>query len=1322
MKGCRLGIDSHADISCIGRHGRILEVVEGQSSTVHPFNDSYEPMKNIATVNAAIACDTEDGRTYIVHLNQCLDFTQSMEHSILCTNQARITGVKVNDVPRMIDHESSQSIEFPDDGIMLPLDMVGPVPYLAVRYPTDEDLETSPHLNLTSADSDWNPQDLEWKPHLSSITQSYQGDNLITRLQTEIRIRGIKRKKVSDKELSPEVLSSLWGININDAARTLRSTTQDSIRQLRGPLHRRVKTRAHHRSYNQLAGYLGAFASDTFKANVTSIRGNKYTQLFTNRGNFVRSYPMKTKADAHKTLDRFLHEVGIPHEILTDGGKELHLGEWGKTCSTYKIHQKLTEPYSPWQNPAELRGGIVKRKVRHMMRTSNTPIRLWDYCWEYVSEIVALTASDHIHLDGVTPFEKVKGFTPNIAELVQFAWYEWVWYYDPSDPDKIRLGRWLGPAHDVGQGMAYHILSDKAKVVTRSTIASVSSGDHASHELADRKAEYTKSVEETIGNHTRATVNHCDADIAPERVYETLFDPDRLDDEEIEPQEVNNDGTPYEIPDIDDYIGDKYLGLRVQLPKDGEMQEAKVTNRKRSADGTPIGTAHPNPIHDTRQYQVTFGDGSYADYSANVLTENLLSQVDDDGKSTALLSGIVGHRKNPEAIDLKDGWYDQGTVRKRKVTTKGWDLKVEWKDGTTSWIPLKLLKESNPIELAEYAVARSIHDEPAFAWWVPYTLKKRARIVSQVHARVTKHSMKFGVTVPSTVEEALKLDKETGTSHWKIAIEKELKNVRVAFQLLEDGEKVPVGSKLIPYHFVFTVKVDLTRKARLVAGGHRNRNVPAYATYSSVCSRESIRIAFLIAALNDLEILMADIGNAYLNAPCRERVYVKVGAELFGQEHEGKHAVIVRALYGLKSAGASWRHTLSNTITQELKYKSTIADPDVYMKPRVKANGEKYYAYIIVYVDDILSIDIKAQEALDRLGEIYRLKDRPEFPKMYLGTNVRRWQQQDTEGIMTPCYALGSESYVKESLRIVAELMHKYDLAQPGNRKSSRTPFTNCTYQPELESTDYCSPELHTVYQNLIGMLRWMCELGRVDILLETSLLSQYLAQPRVGHLNQALAIFQYLKKHDRSWLVCNPDRFDIDWVPKAEEPSPSRRADEMKKMYSDAVDEIPPNMPEPRGKAMDISVFVDADHAGNKVTRRSQTGVLLLCNSTPVNWYSKRQNTVETSTFGSEFIALRVAVEMIESLAYKLRMFGIPYEGPARVFCDNESVVKSSSFPESTLKKKHCSIAYHRIRESVVASKLLIYYEKSESNLADLFTKVLPHHRRDQLIKGILN
>ena len=153
--------------------------------------------------------------------------------------------------------------------------------------------------------------------------------------------------------------------------------------------------------------------------------------------------------------------------------------------------------------------------------------------------------------------------------------------------------------------------------------------------------------------------------------------------------------------------------------------------------------------------------------------------------------------------------------------------------------------------------------------------------------------------------------------------------------------------------------------------------------------------------------------------------------------------------------------------------------------------------------------------------------------------------------------------------------------------------------------------------------------------------------------------------------------------------------------------------MPEERGRSVTISCFVDANHAGNQKDRRSQTGILIFINRAPIHWYSKRQATVETSTFGAEFCAMRIGVEMVEALRYKLRMFGVPIDGAANVFCDNEAVYKNTVLPESTLKKKHHSIAYHRCREAVAAGTIRIAKQGTDKNLADLFTKVLTAARR---------
>jgi hypothetical protein len=208
-----------------------------------------------------------------------------------------------------------------------------------------------------------------------------------------------------------------------------------------------------------------------------------------------------------------------------------------------------------------------------------------------------------------------------------------------------------------------------------------------------------------------------------------------------------------------------------------------------------------------------------------------------------------------------------------------------------------------------------------------------------------------------------------------------------------------------------------------------------------------------------------------------------------------------------------------------------------------------------------------------------------------------------------------------------------------------------------LDQTAELDAQRLNYYQGLVGVLRWICELGQVDILMPVSLMSRYLVSAREGHLQQLFHVFAYLKQCDRSTMV-----FDDT------EPSYNLRrfaTQDWSKYYPDAKEAIPENMPEPRGKPVMMTCFVDADHAGCQLTRRSHTGVILCINRAPIIWYSKRQNTVESSTFGSEFIAMKIAIELIEGLRYKLRMMGVPIEDPCNVFCDNEAVIKNSTRPE---------------------------------------------------------
>jgi len=326
---------------------------------------------------------------------------------------------------------------------------------------------------------------------------------------------------------------------------------------------------------------------------------------------------------------------------------------------------------------------------------------------------------------------------------------------------------------------------------------------------------------------------------------------------------------------------------------------------------------------------------------------------------------------------------------------------------------------------------------------------------------------------------------------------------------LEKDEHLPVGSKLIPHHIIFDVKSDLTRNARLVAGGHRNQ-VPAHTTYSSVAGRDSVRLGFLLADLNNLKILACNIGNAYLNAPNREKVHVEVGKELFASENEGKYATVDRALYRLKSASAVWRSHFSDTITKVFGYSLTHADYDVYIKACTCNDGTKYYSYLIIYVDDVLCIDENPEDVIDKIVSVYRVKEGSvEKPKTYLGMNIRKWVRQSAKGDTLHCYALGADTYVKEALCIVKNLCAKNKLKFYPKTKSNAVPLTSVACRPELDDSEFCNENKITIFQNLIGMLRWMCELGRIDILCETSILSQYLARPRIGHLAQAISIFE---------------------------------------------------------------------------------------------------------------------------------------------------------------------------------------------------------------------
>ena len=148
-------------------------------------------------------------------------------------------------------------------------------------------------------------------------------------------------------------------------------------------------------------------------------------------------------------------------------------------------------------------------------------------------------------------------------------------------------------------------------------------------------------------------------------------------------------------------------------------------------------------------------DGTTEVISANVIAENILAQVDEEGHRQLMIDEIIDHCTNSDAMPRERGHYmTQDYTMRWKMTTKGWELCVIWKDGSTNWIELKDLKSAYPVQLAEYAINDKIEDQPVFAWWVPYVIKKRTRIVSKLKSKYWQRTPKYGICKPKNIDEA----------------------------------------------------------------------------------------------------------------------------------------------------------------------------------------------------------------------------------------------------------------------------------------------------------------------------------------------------------------------------------------------------------------------------------------------------------------------------------------------------------------------------------------------------------------------------------------
>jgi hypothetical protein len=242
------------------------------------------------------------------------------------------------------------------------------------------------------------------------------------------------------------------------------------------------------------------------------------------------------------------------------------------------------------------------------------------------------------------------------------------------------------------------------------------------------------------------------------------------------------------------------------------------------------------------------------------------------------------------------------------------------------------------------------------------------------------------------------------------------------------------------------------------------------------------------------------------------------------------------------------------------------------------SDGFKYYAYVLLYVDDVLVIHHDAEDLLLHLDKYFKTKTGPiGNPDVYLGATIK--QMCLANGVMA--WASSPSKYVRALVDTVTNYLTNLGDERWSMPKKASNPFPG-DYKPEMDTTPTLNPELASWYASLIGMLQWMVEIGRVDIITEVSKMASQMASPREGHLDALLHMFGFLQINHNSRMAYNLTHPVID--------TNVFKPNDWKSFCGNVEESIPSNVPESRGKDVGLRLYVDSDHAGEKRTHSSRT------------------------------------------------------------------------------------------------------------------------------------
>jgi hypothetical protein len=640
----------------------------------------------------------------------------------------------------------------------------------------------------------------------------------------------------------------------------------------------------------------------------------------------------------------------------------------------------------------------------------------------------------------------------------------------------------------------------------------------------------------------------------------------------------------------------------------------------------------------------------------------------------------------------------QGPLRTTDQDYKGstYNVLVEWETGESTYEPLDMIGHDDPVTCAEYAMRNELLDTPGWKRFrrLGKNHEKVGRMVNQAKMRSYRRDpfWKFGYLVPRTHEQAVEIDRKNGNTFWQDSEKLELSQLLEYNTFVDKGKAgiAPHGYKKIRCHMVYDVKHDGRHKSRLVAGGHLT-DPNTESVYSGVVSLRGIRLVTFLAELNNLELWGADVGNAYLEAQTKEKVYIIAGPE-FG-DLEGHTLIIFKALYGLRSSGLCWAQRFADVL-QDMGFQRSRAEDYIWMRMH-----ENIYEYIAVYVDDLLIATKKPQDIVQMLQDVHAFKLKGTGPLSYhLGCDYYR----DENGVLT----YGPKKYIEK-------MVNQYTSMFGSKPKEYTSPLEKGDH-PEIDTSEELGMEGIKKYQSMLGSLQWAVSLGRFDIHTATMTMSRFRIAPRKGHIERLQRIYGYLKKFSQAAIRIQTNQPDYSSLPEQE-------FDWCYSVYGNVQEVLPHDLPEPLGKPVIITTYKDANLFHDMITGRAVTGILHFCNKTLIDWYSKRQAVVETATFGSEFTASRIATDQIIDLRMTLRYLGVHVFQKTYMFGDNQAVVTNSTIPHSSLSKRHNALAYHRVCEAIAAKIIGYYWIDGKSNPADIVSKHWGYQQIYQLLQPIL-